>query len=252
MSEHVRLRDRCVRPRSFGSCGKPSRQVLEVGQGSVELVDPSEIPDQPRQHVCGLGLRSEVTPRFGTLPPAPRVTERFVVEADEPRRSRRGLEQREAVRVFDEGVGREAQRLIRRSALEVVGRSLLREVEELVVATGTERVLGETGDVGAARLAQRGQGGLVQPPALASEQLVLDRVAHQRVAEDELVGTVLGDQPAVDQTAQVTDELLLVHAGHRGQHVERCAPPEHGGGVDHPPFVAAQVRRAGGERSRRA
>ncbi len=79
MSEHVRLRDRGIRLRSFRTGGKPGGQMLEVGQGRVELVDPSEIPDQPRQHVCGLGLRGEVTPSFGTLAPASRVAERFVV-----------------------------------------------------------------------------------------------------------------------------------------------------------------------------
>ena len=60
------------------------------------------------------------------------------------------------------------------------------------------------------------------------------------MTEDELVGTVLGDEPTVDEAAQMPDELLLVHAGHSRQHVERCAPSEHGRGVDHPPFVAAQ------------
>jgi hypothetical protein len=81
MSEHVCLRDRGVRPRSLRSCGKPGREILEISQGSVELVAPTEISDQPRHHVGGLGLRREVTARFGALTPA-RVTERFVAEAD--------------------------------------------------------------------------------------------------------------------------------------------------------------------------
>ncbi len=213
---------------------------LEVSQGSVELVDPTEISHQPRHHVGGLGLRGEVTPRFGALTPAPRVTEGFVAEADEPRRARRGLEQREAVRVLDERVGREAQRLIGRAPLEVVRGSLLREVEELVVVTRAERVLREPRDVGALRLAQRSEGSLVQSAAFATEELILDRVSHERVAEHELVGTVLGDEAAVDEPAEVTDQLLLVHAGDRGEHVERRAPAEHRGGIDHAPLVAAQ------------
>ena len=132
------------------------------------------------------------------------------------------------------------KRLIGRAPLEVVRSSLLREVEKLVVVTRAERMLREPRDVGAFRLAQRSEGSLVQSAAFATEELILDRVSHERMAEHELVRTVSGDEAAIDEPAEVTDHLLLVHAGDRCEHVERRSPAEHRGGIDHAPLVAAQ------------
>ena len=46
-------------------------------------------------------------------------------------------------------------------------------------------------------------------------------------------GSVSTQEPAADEAAQHRDELALVHAGDRGQHVEGHPSAEHGGGLDH-------------------
>ena len=62
-------------------------------------------------------------------------------------------------------------------------------------------------------LAQRVEGPLVEPAPLAPEQLVLHGVADELVAEAELVVVLLDEQAALDQGAQVGDQLVLGTAG---------------------------------------
>ncbi len=90
---------------------------------------------------------------------------------------------------------------MRRPDVEVVSDPLAGKLDHLVVAPGAGRMVGEVGEVGGHRLAQRIERTLVEPTALAAEQLVLHGVADQLVPEAELVVGFLGEQSALDQRA---------------------------------------------------
>jgi hypothetical protein len=66
-------------------------------------------------------------------------------------------------------------------------------------------------------LQRSGQGG-VQPDPFAGQQLTVDRLGHQRVAEHiALAGGVGQQQLLVDRLVQAVKQLLVPHAGHCGQ-----------------------------------
>ena len=111
MSEHVAPAPPLRTPAPARTLGKLAGEALDIGDRRVVLVEAAEVPDHRVTMCAASACGDEVTSCFGTFTPSPCVTERFVVEADEPRRARRGLEQREAVGVLGERVGREAQRL---------------------------------------------------------------------------------------------------------------------------------------------
>ena len=81
----------------------------------------------------------------------------------------------------------------------------------------------------------------MEPPALPPQELTLDGVAHQGVAEAELVVVLLEQQAALHQAPQVGDQLVLGAAGHGGQHVERRMAAEHRGGLHDAAVVARQA-----------
>ena len=93
----------------------------------------------------------------------------------------------------------QAQRLVRRPPAQVVDHALAGEVDHLVVAAGAGGVAGQVGEVGAGGLAQRGERLLVEAAPLPAEQLTLDGVAHEGVAEAELVVVLLDQQAPVDE-----------------------------------------------------
>ena len=81
----------------------------------------------------------------------------------------------------------------------------------------------------------------MEAPALPPQELTLDRVAHEGVAEAELVVVLLQQQAALHQAPQVGDQLVFRAAGHGGQHVERCMAAEHRGGLHDAAIVARQA-----------
>ena len=64
------------------------------------------------------------------------------------------------------------------------------------------------------------------------EQLVLDGVADELVAEAELVVGLLDEQATIDKGAQVGDQLLFGSVAEDGQHVELRPWSEHRGRLD--------------------
>jgi hypothetical protein len=117
-------------------------------------------------------------------------------------------------------------------------------LDQLVVAAGPLGVPGHGRPVAVAGLLDGGQGLLVQPAALASEQPPGDRLAGEGVAEGEGVRVLLDHDVPGDQVAQDGDQLVLAAAGDGGQQVERDAPAQDGGGVDHPALGLGEVVEA--------
>src|SRR5262249_14650520 len=119
-----------------------------------------------------------------------------------------------------------------RPAGEVAADAFAGEGDELLVVPGATGVMGEGGQIVAARLPERLQRQLVEAAALATEQLLLDGVTHEGVAEGERVLALLDEEAALDEAAQHRDQLVLAGMRHRRQEVELGAPPQHGGGLD--------------------
>ena len=105
--------------------------------------------------------------------------------------------------------------------------TLARQLEELVGPARPAGAMGQRHEIGAAPVSQRCQRRLVQATSLASQELILDRVSHQRVAKHELVRTILDDEAPLDECAEMADELRFGHVRDRREHVERRTPPEH-------------------------
>ena len=168
------------------------------------------------------------------------VAPRLVVGADQPGGACRPGEQIEVVGSLGEGGDGDAQRLVGRPDVEIVADADAGQLDHLVVVAGTGGVAGEVGEVGAHRLAQHVEGLLVESSPLAPEQLVLDGVADELVAEAELVVGLLDEQPALDEGAQ-DRRSAPPRSGRRGRPARRTGPwPEHRGRLDDPPLVGGQ------------
>ncbi len=102
-------------------------------------------------------------------------------------------------------------------------------------------MVGDVGEVALAGLAERVEGGAVESAALPAEQLGLDRLAGEGVAEQEDVVLVLDEQAAPDEVAEHVDELVLGGAGDDGEEVEGDPAPEHGGGLEDPALVRIEL-----------
>ena len=81
----------------------------------------------------------------------------------------------------------------------------------------------------------------METPALPPQELAFDGVAHQRVAEAELVVVLFEQQAALHEAPEVGDQLVLRAAGHGGQHVERRMAAEDRGGLHDAAVVARQT-----------
>ena len=87
---------------------------------------------------------------------------------------------------------------------------------------------------------QRVEGLLVEPTAFATEELALDGVAHELVAEAEPVVLLLDQEAAVDQRPEVGDQLVLGPVTERRQDVEPRPGAEDRGGLDDAALVGRQ------------
>ncbi len=97
------LRDRCIRGRALRSGIEPIGQRFDIRDGGVMLVEPPEVPDDAGDHVRGRRLTGEVPSGLRLRTPPTGVPESLFVEPDEPRRSSRCLEERQAVRILRRG-----------------------------------------------------------------------------------------------------------------------------------------------------
>ena len=174
--------------------------------------DPRREPDRRGPPVDAAAGRLREQP-LGVCP-------RLVVRTDQPGGPGGCGEQVGVVGRLGERGDREPQGLVRGADLEVVRDALTGELDHLVVAARAGGVPCEIGEVGARRRAQDVECLLVEPTAFPAEQLALDRVAHQLVAEAELVVVLLDEQAALDERAELDDQLVLGAAAQRGQHVE--------------------------------
>ena len=100
---------------------------------------------------------------------------------------------------------------------------------------------GEVGGRGAGEGVQGVEGPLVQPPLLPPEEVVVDRLAGQGVAEGEHVLLLLDEQAAPDEGAEVDDEVALGGVRHRREEVEVDATPEHRRRLEHAALVGFEL-----------
>ena len=152
---------------------------------------------------------------------------RLVVRADQPGGAGRCAAQLDVVGSFGEGGNGDAQRLVGRADIEVVADADPGQLDHLVVLASPGGVAGEVGEVGAHRLAQQIEGLLVQSASLTPEQLVLDCIADELVAEAELVVGLFDEEATIDKGAQIGDQLLFGAVAEDGQHVELRPWSEH-------------------------
>ncbi len=114
-------------------------------------------------------------------------------------------------------------------------------VDHLVVATRAAGVVRQGGVVGAVGRLQRGERGFVQAAALAPEEVGLDGLAGERVAEREHVGLGLEEQVALDEGAEDADQGGLAEARDGGEQVEAHAAAEHGGHLEGAALLGAEA-----------
>ncbi len=81
----------------------------------------------------------------------------------------------------------------------------------------------------------------MQTAAFAPEQVAGHRVAHQGVAEDEVVVALLDQQTAVDEGTQTGEEFVLAELGDRGEDVEAGRRAEDRRGLGEPPFRGGEA-----------
>ena len=123
------------------------------------------------------------------------------MRANQPRRSGRSGQQVVVVGRFRQCRDGELERLVCRAEAEVVGNTLPGELDHLVVTAGAGGMASEVGNVRVAPLTQGVEGLLVQAAALTPEELALDGIADEFVAEAEAVVVLFHEQPPLDQRA---------------------------------------------------
>ena len=100
---------------------------------------------------------------------------------------------------------------------------------------------GEPGEVAGADRPQRVERGGVQPPALTPEHLMQNGVAHEGVAEAEVVVAVLDQKASPDERSQPVDERRFVARGDDGEHIERRFVADDRHRLDQPPLFGGHA-----------
>ena len=211
---------------ALGSVGEHVEAGDEADERVGERVIAAGLPVEAGEAAVGAGAQLEVAGILGQGAEALAVFDGVGVQAGEPGGACGGGPELGVVGGFGEAELGQLEGLERGADGQVADRAPAGQVDHLVGTAGALGVAGHGGEAVAVGRHQGVEGGLVDPPVLAPEEALLDRLAGEVVAEAEHVGFQLDQQTARDEVSQHGDERGLIEAGHGGEDVEGDPPAE--------------------------